>query len=40
MGSRCDLDPSGVIHGCYAPSNGEKLRAIDTAKTMKCLRPR
>jgi hypothetical protein len=29
-------DASGVIHGCYAPNNGYKLRVIDTAKTVKC----
>lgn len=29
-------DAGGVIHGCYAPSSGYKLRVIDTAKTSKC----
>lgn len=29
-------DAGGVIHGCYAPTNGFKLRVIDTAKTAKC----
>jgi hypothetical protein len=29
-------DGSGVIHGCYAPTKGYRLRVIDTAKTQTC----
>src|SRR4051812_41396259 len=29
-------DSSGVIHGCYNPSQGYKLRVLDTAKTATC----
>jgi hypothetical protein len=29
-------DSNGIIHGCYNPTKGYKLRVIDTAKTQRC----
>lgn len=29
-------DGNGVIHGCYNPTHGYKLRVLDTAKTANC----